>query len=147
MLWTEFFNKNISDIPDARDFTKEIDQIYKKLKWFEVYDLIEFLINENDEYHRNKLSGEFNKILEEYNSPCRVVNGLIQEISNKESVEMLTDSIEKAPNDIIKNHLKEAEKLYSNRKNTNFKSSCLTSINAVEACLRYFFLKRRNSRR
>lgn len=135
LLWTELFNKNISDLPYAGEFVKEINEIYKKLEWFEVYDLIEWIVNSEDDYYRKKLSAEFNQILEKYNSPVRVINGLIQEISDKELAEKLTDAVEQAPNEIVKSHLKEAEKLYSDRKSANFKLSCLESIKAVEACL------------
>ncbi len=139
LLWADFFNKNIRELPYAGDFTKKINEIYNNLEWCEVYDLVEWLINRNNEYHRNKLSEEFNKILEKYNSQCRVVNGLIQEISDKELIEIFINSVAEAPNDIVKNHLKEAQRLYSDRKSTNFKSSCLESIKAIEACFQDFF--------
>lgn len=137
-LWAEFFNKNIREMPYAGEFTKVIDETYKKLKWFEIYDLIEWLVNRNDNYHRSKRTKEFNQILDQHNSPCRVVNGLIQEISNKELYEELTNCVEQAPNDIVRNHLKEAQILYSKREDTNFSQSCLESIKAVEACFHIY---------
>src|SRR5690242_11275156 len=46
LLWTNFFQKNISKLPDPEVFSTQINSLYDELEWNGVYDLIEFLINQ-----------------------------------------------------------------------------------------------------
>lgn len=56
----------------------------------------------------------------------------MQPISSKEAVEIMKSAYNTS-NQEIKNHLKNEQNLYSNKRNPDFNNSCLESIKAVEA--------------
>lgn len=130
-LWSNLFQQNISDLPSPRYFSKEINSLYTKLKWNEVYDLIEFLIKQN------KLNiAKFNKILTEHNSAYRIINSIVQPVTNNEVVNAMESASNNALSKEIKEHLQKAESLYSNKHTPDFNNSCLESIQAVEGTCR-----------
>lgn len=133
-LWTKFFEQSISDLPHAGGFLKKIESLYKKLKWNQVYDLIEFFLKK---INRKEISEKFNSILEENNSSYRIMNNIVQPISDKKTIEIMESAYNDAPNKEIQNHLINAQNFYSNKQNPNFSNSCLESIKAVEAVCRF----------
>jgi hypothetical protein len=131
LLWSKLFQKNISNLPSPQYFSKEIDSLYKKLEWNEVYDLVEFLLEQN-----GRTTAKFNKILTEQNSAYRIINSIIQPITSNEVVNAMESASNNALSKEIKEHLQKAEKLYSNKQNPDFNSSCLESIQSVEGTCR-----------
>lgn len=130
-LWSSLFQKNIIDLPSPRNFSVEINSLYEKLKWNEVYDLIEFLIKQN------KLNtAKFNKILTEHNSAYRIINSIVQPITSHEVVNAMESAANNALSKEIKENLERAESLYSDKQNPDFNNSCLESIKAVEGTCR-----------
>lgn len=133
LLWSNVFQQNISDLPSPQCFLKKIDSLYAKLKWNEIYDLIEFLVKQNKPH-----TAKFNKILAEHNSSYTIINSLVQPVTSNEVI----NAIESASNNAllseeIKKHLQQAENLYSNKQNPDFNNSCLESIQAVEGTCRF----------
>jgi len=141
-LWTDFFNKNIIKLPPAEDYVKEIDKLYQGLEWNKVLDLIEYLLIKQDStLQKNALSQEFNEKFKKHDSPYRIINNIVQPVSDGETIKYMEEAIENSPNSIVKNHLEEAQRLYSNRKATarSFSGSSLESIHAVEASCHIIF--------
>lgn len=134
-IWTNFFNKKISTLPEAQNFLQEFENLYNTLQWYEIYDFIEFLISIKNE----TLIPKFNQIFEKNNSPYRFINKIIQPISSDEIVKIIDSSYKNSPTKEVKNHLMTAEKLFSRRNDPEFNSSALESIKAIESCLRYIF--------
>lgn len=131
-LWTEFFEQKISDLPYAEDYLRDIEQLYTALGWHEVYNLIEFFLMQNDSFN----PAEFNKVLTRHNSAYRVIDSIVQPISNKEIIEAIESAQNNAQSEEIKEHLYKAKTLYSSKQNPDFNGSCLESIKAVEGTCR-----------
>lgn len=130
-LWTDFFEKNLSKLPGPREYLDEIENLYSKLAWNEVYDLIEYFLNKN-QLNPSKI----NKVLTKHNAAYRIINSIVQPITNTEVVNALELAANNAMTTEIKVHLEKAELLYSNKKNPDFNNSCLESIKAVEGTCR-----------
>ncbi len=129
-LWTKFFNQTISKLPRPVDFLEEIEHLYEKLKWYDIYDLVEFLIKQNAEPR------EFNDALIEQNSAYRIINSLVQPISNPEVINAMESANNNALGQEVRIHLNNAQRLYSIKQKPDFNNSCLESIKAVEAACR-----------
>lgn len=138
-IWTEFFNKSISDLPYAGKFLEEIEPLYKNLQWYEVYDLVEFLLNLIGQYKRKQLENQFNKILEKNNAAYRIISDIVQPISNKGTIDIMESAIKNSLRQEIKEHLKKAQALYSDKQKPDFNNSCLESIKAVEGSCQAIF--------
>lgn len=138
LIWTSFFNKRISELPYAGNFLEKFESIYNSLEWFEVYDLIEFLIS-LPQARSDVITANFNCILEKNNSPYRIINQIVQPISNNETIHMIDIANKNAPTTQAKNHLAQAEKLYSRKQDPDFNNSCLESIKSIESCLHFIF--------
>ncbi|MFW2571481.1 AbiJ-NTD4 domain-containing protein [Legionella sp. 29fVS95] len=136
-IWENFFHKRVSELPYAGYFLKQFESQYNALPWYKVYDLIEFLIPLPD-IHEN-IPRVLNTVLERNNSPYRIINNIVQPISNKETIEMIDTAFNNVPTQETKKHLEKAEHLYSQKQRPDFNNSCLESIKALESYLRYFF--------
>ena len=118
----------------------EEDHIYGYLRkyffgcfWSEVYDLIEFIANNNLGYFdNNKFKDECNALLEKELSAYRFVGNLITPITSK----IEASEIEKAlqtPLKPVNLHIQTALKLLSDRKEPDYRNSIKESISAVES--------------
>lgn len=131
-LWTEFFEQNISHLPYAGNYLRDIEELYINLEWFEVYNLMEFFLRQSNFFKPE----EFNKVLAKHNSAYRVIDLIVQPILDKEVINAMESAQHNALTKEIKEHLYAAEALYSNKQNPNFNNSCLESIKAVEGTCR-----------
>lgn len=137
LIWENFFHKRVSEYPYAGDFVKKFESLYNNLSWHKIYDLIEFLIPLPN--IDQNMSVAINKVLEKNNSPYRIVNNIVQPISSKQIIRMIQDTYNNTRNQETKNHLDQAEKLYSRKQDPEFNNSCLESHKALESCLRSIF--------
>ncbi|HSW69586.1 MAG TPA: hypothetical protein VLI69_05500 [Gammaproteobacteria bacterium] len=134
-LWTDFFRQNISGLPLTEKYLRAIENLYFKLEWFEVYDLIEFFIEQNKHFKVE----EFNKILTKHNAAYSVINSIVQPISNEDIITIMESAYNHSFSQEIREHLLKAQTLYSNKKNPDFSNSCLESIKGVEGTCRVIF--------
>lgn len=131
-LWTDFFEQNISRLPYARKYLSEIEALYTNLEWCGVYDLIEFFLGQNEYFEHE----EFNKVLAKHNAAYRVIDSIVQPISDKEVINAMESAQINALSADIKEHLHKAQFLYSSKQNPDFNGSCLESIKAIEGTCR-----------
>lgn len=107
------------------------DKFYN-LKWYEVYDFIEFIKREFA-IDRNCIS-ELNKIFEEEKAPYRIIGDFItpltSELEIKEIKQVLGVSDKYQP---IRNHINKALEFYSKKPKPDFQNSIKESISAIEA--------------
>lgn len=132
-LWTDFFEQKISGIPNAGYYLRDIEELYNNLAWYEVYDLIEFFLGQNNPFNPDA----FNEILTKHNSAYRVIDSIVQPISDKKVIETMESAHNNAFSEEIREHLHKAEILYSNKQSPDFNNSCLESIKAVEGTCRF----------
>lgn len=113
------------------------DKFYE-LEWYEVYDLIEFLINNvRDSSAQSDFVAAVSKILEEERAPYKLLDGRITPLTS----EIEVTEIERALNAddkyrATRNHLSKALELYSKRPTPDYANSIKESISAVEALAR-----------
>jgi len=127
--------KQISGYPNSRKLLLVIKKEYYNIKWFEVFDFLEFLC----EYYPdkdviNRLIPFLNKVLEEEKSAYRIIDGIVSPLIDKEEIK----EIEKALNPPdrfapVKEHIKNSLKHLSDKKEPDYEDSIRESIHAVES--------------
>jgi len=138
LLWRDFYKKPLDSI--RFDYSTNLTIIknkFYKSDFYEAYDLIEFLANNDLGAYRVKNAGFIdtcNKIMEKELSAYRFVGGIITRITS--GVEL--DEIEEAlsisnPFNEVHTHLEVSLRLFSNRKDPDYRNSVKESILAVEA--------------
>ncbi len=136
LLWLNYFKQPIDTIPDQWDRAHKIIRDYFfSCQWAEVYDIIEFIANN---YNNNSLNERFmnycNSILERELSGYRFIGEKITPITAEEEIAEIEKALESTDSlrpVII--HLKEALKLFSDRKSPDYRNSIKESVSAVEA--------------
>lgn len=83
-------------------------------------------------------SDAFNKILEKENSAYRIIDGLVQEITNQDEISEIETAINDNPIQHSKDHLKQALKMMSDRENPDFRNSIKESVSAVESLVNFY---------
>lgn len=111
-LWTDYFEQSISSLPYAGKYLNEIEELYSKLEWYEVYGLIEYFLEQNEYFSPE----EFNKVLAKHNAAYRVIDSIVQPISDKEVINAMESAHNNALSDEIREHLHKAQKLFSDKK-------------------------------
>ena len=141
-LWLEHFKEPIDDIPisiytdgiDVSEALKIIKDRYLKANWNNVYELVEFICINGPEDYQGDFINQCNHYLEKENSGYRFVDGIIIEISSSEEISEIEKAIETStPYYGVKQHLKTAITLLSDRENPDYRNSIKESISAVEA--------------
>jgi hypothetical protein len=138
-LWIYYLKRKADEEPDNKKFVLEIKWIFEnKLNWYEIYDLIEFIIQYHSGPHTAKINNNFttylNTELELHNSAYRIIEGIVTPIDSEEEIKSLQESLDSGDKyNAVKNHLKSAISLMSDKKNPDYRNSIKESISAVEA--------------
>jgi hypothetical protein len=108
-----------------------------KCPWNEVYDFIEFIVNNSPDYSKvvtPKFITACNAILERELSAYRLVGGQIIQITSEQEISAIEEALE-ATNSFrgMKVHLTRALELFADRKLPDYRNSIKESISAVEA--------------
>lgn len=141
-LWDKFFQKDLH-LLNGLTFSgviESVKELFFKLKWYEIYDFIEFfsqnfpIVKENDETYIISVLSHLNKVLEEERAAYKIVDRLVCPITSDEEIK----EIEQALNlpDKFKNttdHLQKALELLSNREKPDWENSIKESISALES--------------
>ncbi len=142
MLWHNFYKLPIDDIPyyDG-DTDLEIRNKFFKSEWYEVYDLIEFIISiQSNEMTKNKIIKSINNLLEKEFAGYRIINEKVVPIANELEFNEVTAVLEKTKFltalEGANIHLTNAIDLISDKKNPNYRNSVKESISAVESACR-----------
>lgn len=147
-LWDEFFKRDLAEIAprgfEEFFFRIRIRKEYLNLKWYEVYDFLEFIYSklENDKRleQRNLVElfkEDMNTVFEEENVPYRFINGNITPIINKEEIAEIESALSyEGKYKPTRDHLEKALDLLSNRKNPDYANSIKESISALESLVR-----------
>lgn len=128
--------------------SNHINDTFFKLKWHEVYDLLEFILKfiKNEIPNRNDWGESFllnyksfsdgiNQILEQENAPYRFINGSITPITNEIEINEIAEAINK-PKDKYESvtiSINKALTHFSNRKEPDYENSIKESITAIES--------------
>ena len=136
-LWHDYFKRPIDTMGHMwGDIYLQIRQYYFECKWYEVYDFIEFVANNDGEKARLAVFMDAcNSILEQELSAYRFVHGKITQITSEEEIAEIEEALE-TPIKLVNEHLKTALDLLADRKSPDYRNSIKESISAVEALCR-----------
>ena len=140
-IWSYYYVKPIDQIPCCG-----IDYIEYKVyeyvkntifngKWWEVFDIVEFLLSRLPNDWAYSLVLQLNNVFELENSAYRIIDIKITEIVDKEEIDEIEKAIE-GTTESVQDHLRRAIELLSDRKSPDYRNSIKESISAVEALLR-----------
>src|SRR5690606_37703589 len=79
---------------------------------------------------------KFNKVLTKYNAAYRVINSIVQPISDENIIKNMEAAKNSSLSQEVREHLYKAQTLLSHKKYPDFNNSCLESIKAVEGTCR-----------
>jgi AbiJ N-terminal domain 4 len=121
---------NSSDKVMKEIFSNFIRSWFFKAKWFEVYDLLEFIAN----FNIKNLIEASNIFLEREVSAYRFVGSQLTKITSEEEIKEIEDVLNNDDKFLnVKRHITKALEHMSDRKNPDYRNSIKESISAVEA--------------
>ncbi len=135
-VWIHYFKRCFDEMPGTFNiFLSEVKKIYFNGKWYDVYNLIEYIIkNDTDNDRQMKAKKNFNKTLECELSGYRIVNNDITLITNDNEIREIETAIEASkPYCGVQIHLTEALNKLSDKQNPDFRNSIKESISAIES--------------
>jgi len=121
----------------SRAAVQLIKNKFYNLKWYEVYDFIEFFLNEFQISHKKDFIENLNKIFEEERAPYRIIEDLVTPLVSKEEVKVIGQVLN-IPEKYqpVRNHIKKALEYHSKRPRPDPQNSIKESISALEALAR-----------
>jgi hypothetical protein len=140
-LWFNYFNRDLDRLPDlypqyggkgAYDVLKEY---FTSCQWFEVYDLLEAIANDQSKLLSDDAFQWINRTLEEHNSAYRFVGAEIAEITDKNEIQAIEAALATADSP-VRVHLDAALRMLSDKEAPDYRNSVKESISAVEATCR-----------
>jgi AbiJ N-terminal domain 4 len=137
-IWKNFFKLPVDKMPVSRGINISYSPSWEKIRdfffeaeWYEVYDFIEFLLNEDQS---GSLSKAIDKIMVIELASYRIVNKQFIPVTSLEELESIETSISLAgPYENVAEHFRTALMHLSNRENPDYRNSIKESISAVEA--------------
>lgn len=139
--WITFLKKPLDEMPNTvSNIQKDIYQhFFNQLKWYEIYDLIEFTIDHlpsdwKRTRHQETLIKLINAVLERENSAYRIIENKIILITSEQEIQSIEEALESTnPYSGVQQHLNQALKLLSDRQSPDYRNSIKESISAVES--------------
>ncbi|CDF78422.1 conserved hypothetical protein, partial [Formosa agariphila KMM 3901] len=135
-LWIEFYNLTIDNIPYyKRDLLTKIKKHFFDCEWYEVYDFIEFIIQNPDPAYPELLIDSFNHSLKKELSGYRIISKNIVRITNENELTEINKIIESEKSELntVKIHIQTAISKLSDKKEPDYRNSIKESISALEA--------------
>lgn len=135
-LWNDFFKRPVSELDNFRHRAYEfLEKYFNSCAWNEVYDLMEFIVNNySDRTKNHTFQTKCNSILERELSAYRFIDGILTPISSEEEMREIEKAIELTDRfKPVATHLKRALELLSDRESPDYRNSIKESISAVEA--------------
>jgi len=132
-LWCDYFKKPLDDLDDNWEVVvQELREYFFACNWYEVYDFIEFAIENYPYSASEEFVGAINDILQRELSAYRVMKREITKITDETELDEIDSAINKA-NSPVRTHLNRALELLSDRKSPDYRNSIKESISTVES--------------
>lgn len=131
-IWINYYKEDFDRFTQTTSSKqlKLFKYYFMELEWNEIYDVIEFLI-ENSK-NRDILKEKFNEVLIKENSAYRIVDSIVVPIVEDIEIECLDETLN-IEFDVVKNQIKNALILLSDREKPDYKNSFKEAISAVES--------------
>ena len=114
---------------------KVFKEYFFTCKWFEVYDFIEFLLQDTDTLLFDSGIQSINTVLEMENAAYRIVGSEVVEMTDTNEIAAIEDALNH-PDAPVRAHIQTALAMLSDRKSPDYRNSIKESISAVEATCR-----------
>lgn len=140
-LWFNYFNRDLDGLPDFYEpYGKKgaydvLKNYFTSCQWFEIYDLLETIANDQSELLSDEAHKWINKTLEEHNAAYRFVGTEIAEITDKNEIQAIEAALATAGSP-VRTHLDAALRMLSDKEAPDYRNSVKESISAVEAACR-----------
>lgn len=137
LLWHSFFELPIDKMPF--ETSKVVDFVrnwFYNVPWYEIYDMIEFLVKEKKKNDQPRLMALFNAVLEQEMAGYRIVNLQVTPITDEHELREIETALERSRQSHltgVSEHLTSALGLMADRQKPDFRNSIKESISAVEA--------------
>jgi hypothetical protein len=134
-LWHSYFKWPTDTIPShAQHVAEAVRKYFFDCQWYEIFNLLEFIVERNPRGSGDHLTTAFNSVLEREVSAYRFVAGEVVEITSPEEIA----AVEEALNDTealgsVHTHLRTALEMMADRASPDYRNSIKESISAVEA--------------
>lgn len=136
-IWCGFYKDRLDEMPHfASDYYKTIKRKFYSSEWYEVYDLVQFLVETDLKYdsdiHIDFIEG-CNIIFERELSGYRFISNQLAPICSEIDIKSIEDILNNE--DIfysVKSQIKRALELFSDRVKPDYRNSIKESISAVE---------------
>lgn len=145
ILYTGFLKIPVDEMP-YRDYERleAFKKIYANFKWYEVYNLIEFITPLVSQLTELKVTSEnwilyLNKIFKNENSGYRFIDGILAPITIEEELISIENSIVESKAKKMygtAKHFETAVELFSKRLDPDYRNSIKESISAVESLVK-----------
>ncbi len=131
VIWVDYFKKPIDTRPESdHEIIQDIRDYYFSCKWYEVYDLIEFILKF---FNDNDLAEFINNMLDRELSAYRFIDNTLTDITDEQEIHMIDEALKDNDFPGVRKHLKRALELLSDRKSPDYRNSIKESISAVES--------------
>ncbi|MFW6231123.1 MAG: AbiJ-NTD4 domain-containing protein [Nanoarchaeota archaeon] len=132
-ILTEFFVVPIDTIDNNYETFYELlrKRYFKKLEWYEIYDLIEIISSFTFNELADEFSEKINAVLQRQTSAYRLLDRKIVPIADDNEFKEIDEAID-LPFKTVNLHLTRSLELLSDRDNPDYRNSIKESISAVE---------------
>lgn len=140
-LWFNYLNRDLDRLPDFYGrYGKEgaydvLKGYFSSCKWFEVYDFLETITNDQGKLVSDDTRKWINNTLEEHNAAYRFVGTEIAEITDTNEIKAIEAALASADSP-VRAHLDAALRMLSDKEAPDYRNSVKESISAVEAVCR-----------
>ncbi|QWI77356.1 hypothetical protein JG486_12325 [Bacillus mycoides] len=134
--WSDFFKRPLTQLPSQYMYWLEsVEEYFLDCQWYQVYDFIEFTVQNHDFEHRTiQFKTECNRILECELSAYRFVENTLVRINSQQEMDSIENAINfKSSKTFVDRHIEQALRLMANRENPDYINSIKESISAVES--------------
>ena len=134
-LWRDFFRRSV-DVLEAwspNDAYIDLRKYFFEAEWYQLYDLLEFLLSQSSVEDPPAFEAALNFVLEREYAGYRFISGIATRMTSEQETETIKAAL--ALEGPVAVHLTAALKLLSDREKPYYRNSIKESISAVEAFL------------
>jgi len=142
-IWDGFFKKPLDELHYYPSYhgRDKIKELFFQLSWYEVYDFIEFFArfawkSWNKDLKKQVLQ-EINIVLRQERAPYHIINDIVTPLTSEEEIKEIEKALS-VPDKFkpVREHLKKALRLMSDRKKPDYENSIKESISALESLVK-----------
>ena len=136
-FWVHHFNASLDNLPtfdpmEADGAYAILKRHFMECKWFEVFDCLEFIVENWFGGNTRELAAGLNSILEKQLCAFRFLGDKIAPITDESELAAIDQAATSSP-DAVRRHLARAVELLSDRHSPDYRNSVKEAVSAIEA--------------